>query len=115
LDCRAKELRKGTPMQRYIGLDVHAASTTFAVVGESGKRLESHLVETNGHALVEQLKAIAGKRHVPRRTCRLGADASVEGDGWRSEAICLDTTFHRSPRKAIPTYQEFPADDRQLT
>ncbi|XYH98498.1 hypothetical protein ACMHYB_01675 [Sorangium sp. So ce1128] len=51
-------------MQRYIGLDVHAASTTFAVVGESGKRLGSHVVETNGQALVEQLKAITGKRHV---------------------------------------------------
>jgi len=51
-------------MKRYIGLDVHAASTTFAVVGESGKRLGTHLVETNGHALVEQLKTIPGKRHV---------------------------------------------------
>ncbi|XXX80279.1 transposase [Sorangium sp. So ce134] len=64
MDCRAKQLRKGAPIQRYIGLDVHAASTTFAVVGESGKRLGAHLVETNGQALVEQLKAIAGKRHV---------------------------------------------------
>ncbi|WP_437574633.1 IS110 family transposase [Sorangium sp. So ce887] len=51
-------------MQRYIGLDVHAASTTFAVIGESGKRLGSHVVETNGQALVEQLKTIPGKRHV---------------------------------------------------
>ncbi|XYH96311.1 hypothetical protein ACMHYB_52455 [Sorangium sp. So ce1128] len=48
----------------------------------------------------------------PRRTCRLGADASVEEDGRRSEGICLDTTFHRrSPRKAIPTCQEFPANE----
>ena len=51
-------------MQRYIGLDVHAASTTFAVIGESGKRLGTHVVETNGQALVEQLKTIPGKRHV---------------------------------------------------
>jgi transposase len=51
-------------MERYIGLDVHAASTTFAVVGESGKRLGTHVVETNGQALVEQLKTIPGKRHV---------------------------------------------------
>jgi hypothetical protein len=34
-------------MERYIGLDVHAASTTFAVVGESGKRLGTPVVETN--------------------------------------------------------------------
>jgi hypothetical protein len=51
-------------VERYIGLDVHAASTTFAVIGESGKRLGSHVVETNGQALVEQLKTIPGKRHV---------------------------------------------------
>jgi len=51
-------------MERYIGLDVHAASTTFAVIGESGRRLGTHVVETNGHALVEQLKTIPGKRHV---------------------------------------------------
>jgi len=51
-------------MHRYIGLDVHAASTTFAVLGESGRRLGTHVVETHGQALVEQLKAIAGKKHV---------------------------------------------------
>lgn len=51
-------------MERYIGLDVHAASTTFAVIGESGKRLGAHVVETNGQALVQQLKTIPGKRHV---------------------------------------------------
>jgi transposase len=51
-------------MDRYIGLDVHAASTTFAVIGDSGKRLGTHIVETNGQALVEQLKSIPGKRHV---------------------------------------------------
>jgi transposase len=51
-------------MERYIGLDVHAASTTFAVLGESGRRLGTHVVETNGRALVDQLKTIPGKRHV---------------------------------------------------
>jgi len=51
-------------MKRFIGLDVHAASTTFAVMSEAGKRLGSHVVETNGQALVEQLKVIPGKRHV---------------------------------------------------
>ena len=43
---------------------MHAPSTTFAVVGESGKRLGTHVVETNGQALVEQLKTIPGQRHV---------------------------------------------------
>ncbi len=51
-------------MRRYIGLDVHQTSTTFAVIGESGKRIATHVVETNGQALVEQLKTIPGERHV---------------------------------------------------
>jgi transposase len=51
-------------VKRYVGLDVHAASTTFAVIGESGKRLRTHVVETNGQALVEQLRAIPGERYV---------------------------------------------------
>jgi len=51
-------------MKRYIGLDVHAASTTFAVINESGKRLGAHVVETNGQSLVEQLKTIPGDKYV---------------------------------------------------
>lgn len=51
-------------MERYIGLDVHAASTTFGVVSATGKRLGSHVVETTGPALIEQLRSIAGRRHV---------------------------------------------------
>ncbi len=51
-------------MKRYIGLDVHAASTTFAVIGESGRRLGTHVVETNGQALVELIKTIPGNKHV---------------------------------------------------
>jgi len=51
-------------MDRYIGLDVHATSTTFAVLSATGKRLGKQVVETNGQALVEQLKVIPGKRHV---------------------------------------------------
>ncbi len=51
-------------MDRYIGLDVHAASSTFAVLSLSGKRLGSRVVETNGQALVEFVKTIPRKRHV---------------------------------------------------
>jgi transposase len=51
-------------MKRYIRLDVHTASTTFGVINESGKRVGSHVVETNGQALVEQLKTIPGERYV---------------------------------------------------
>lgn len=51
-------------MKRYIGLDVHATSTTFAVLSESGKRLGAYVVETNGQALVERLKTIPGDKYV---------------------------------------------------
>src|SRR3990172_143798 len=51
-------------MERYIGLDAHASSCTLAVVGPSGKRLGSQVVETNARALVEVLRGIPRNRHV---------------------------------------------------
>ena len=51
-------------MERFIGLDTHSASCTFAVVGPSGKRLQSQVVETNGKALVEFVKTVPRKRRL---------------------------------------------------
>jgi transposase len=51
-------------MERYLGLDVHAESCTLAVVGPSGKRLKSMVVETNGHALVEAIRSVGGQIHL---------------------------------------------------
>jgi len=51
-------------MDRYIGLDVHLQSCTMAVVGPSGRKLKSQVVETNGRALVGAIKSIAGRKHV---------------------------------------------------
>jgi transposase len=51
-------------MERYVGIDAHAASCTLAVVGASGKRLRSIVVDTNGRALVEAVKGIGGRLHV---------------------------------------------------
>jgi len=51
-------------MDRYIGLDVHKASTTVAVVGPSGKHLKSVVVETTGEALIEAIRLIPSPRHV---------------------------------------------------
>ena len=51
-------------MDRYIGLDVHAQSTTVAVILASGKRWKSWLVETNGQSLVEAIRLIPGRLHV---------------------------------------------------
>ncbi len=49
-------------MERYIGLDVHAASTTLVVISQSGKRVHRAVVETNGSALVEAIRMIPAYR-----------------------------------------------------
>ena len=49
-------------MTRYIGLDAHAKSCTFTVLGPSGKHLRTDVVETNGQALVEYVKLIPRPR-----------------------------------------------------
>ena len=51
-------------MDRYIGLDVHAQSCTLAVVSSSGRRLKLQIVETNGRALLDAIKAIPGRVHL---------------------------------------------------
>jgi transposase len=51
-------------MKRYIEMDVHAASTTIAILSATGKVLRTMVVETNGQALVETLRGIAGELHV---------------------------------------------------
>lgn len=51
-------------MQRYIGLDVHAASCTAAIMDARGKRLGAHVVETNGEALVKFLTTQPGRTKV---------------------------------------------------
>lgn len=51
-------------MERYIGLDAHAASCTLAVVGPSGKRLRELVVETSGEALIGTICSIRGQRHL---------------------------------------------------
>ena len=51
-------------MDRYIGLDVHATSCTAVAVSAQGKRLGTHVIETNGATLVEFFKRQAGRLHV---------------------------------------------------
>lgn len=51
-------------MERFIGIDVSATTCTIAVVGPSGKRLKSVVVETNGKALVEAVQLVPGRRHL---------------------------------------------------
>ncbi len=51
-------------MERSIGMDVHAASCTLAVISQTGKRLKDFPVETNGQALVEAIRMIPGHKHL---------------------------------------------------
>jgi hypothetical protein len=51
-------------MDRYIGLDAHTSSCTVAVIGQSGKRLHSQVVETNAKALIEVIRAVSKDRHL---------------------------------------------------
>lgn len=51
-------------MDRYIGLDAHASSCTLAVVGPSGRRLQSQVLETNAKALIDCLRSIPQPRHL---------------------------------------------------
>jgi transposase len=51
-------------MERYIGLDAHAASCTLAVISEKGRKLKDCPVETNGQALVEAVRMIPGRKHL---------------------------------------------------
>ncbi len=51
-------------MERYIGLDAHAASCTLAVISQAGRRLKDFPVETNGQALVEAIRMIPGHKHL---------------------------------------------------
>jgi len=51
-------------MDRYVGVDAHAESCTLGVLGGSGKRLKSMVVETNGRALVGAIRSIPGRVHV---------------------------------------------------
>ncbi len=51
-------------MRRYIGIDVHTESCTFAIMGPTGKRLREATVETNGKLLIDFVRSVAGEKHV---------------------------------------------------
>lgn len=51
-------------MDRYIGLDTHASSCTIAVIGPSGRRLQSQVLETNARVLINFIKTIPKPRHL---------------------------------------------------
>ena len=50
-------------MDRYIGLDAHTSSCTVAVIGQSGRQLQSQVVETNAKALIDAVRSVPKDRH----------------------------------------------------
>lgn len=90
-------------MDRYIGMDVHAMSCTICIVGPSGRQLKSDVVETNGQALIEYLRAIPRPRHlcIEEGTQHLAARDSVSpcrraGGGWGHAEWKLNTMQPRA-------------------
>ncbi len=51
-------------MDRYIGLDAHSSSCTVVVVGPSGRRLQSKVLETNARVLIDFVKSVPRPRHL---------------------------------------------------
>lgn len=51
-------------MKRYLGMDVHASSSTVCVLSEAGKRVRQDVLETHGEALVGYLKSQPGEVHL---------------------------------------------------
>lgn len=51
-------------MERYIGIDAHSESCTFAVMGPSGKRIRQQVVDTQAKVLIDLLKGITGNKFV---------------------------------------------------
>jgi hypothetical protein len=53
-------------MERYIGMDVHAASCTIAVISEKGRKLKDFPVETNGQGGCGEGREHQGDGRLPR-------------------------------------------------
>jgi len=51
-------------MDGDIGLDAHASSCRLGVMTPSGKRVGSHVVETNARCLIEGVRRIPQPRHI---------------------------------------------------
>ncbi len=96
-------------MERHIGLDVHAASCTLAVISQAGKRLKDFPVEINGQALVEAVRMIPGEKHLvfeeglqrpgsTRRSARTSRRSSSPGSARAGGRRAISATRMAWPR-----------------
>ncbi len=60
-------------MKKYIGMDVHKATTVIAVIGESGKRITDGVVETSPEAILDFINGQRGALHVTLEECAQAA------------------------------------------
>lgn len=56
-------------MERYVGMDVHAASCSCTVRAAGGKVVRRDIVETNGRTLTEYFEALGTKMHLCVEEC----------------------------------------------
>jgi transposase len=85
-------------MERYIGLDAHAASCTLAVVSQTGRRLKDFAVETNGQALVEAVRMIPGRKHLVFEEGLQSAWLYETLSPHVDEAVVVGVTESRGPK-----------------
>ncbi len=50
--------------KKYIGLDVHQASTTIHIIDQQGKTLQHTVMQTDGYQLREHIAALEGKKEL---------------------------------------------------
>ena len=49
--------------KHYVGMDVHQASTSIAVMNSQGKLISESLIETKAQSLIDFLKGLSGEVH----------------------------------------------------
>jgi len=85
-------------MDKYIGIDVHSASRTIAVVDAHGKRAGLHVVATSGQEIVECLPAIPGQKVLRGRDAEWLA---IRGSGTARCAGAGSTQVPEGVRKTV--------------
>ncbi len=109
LGCtRAQEFHpnRRAPMSGYTGLDAHWSSCALGVMTPKGKRVGSHVGETNARCLIEAVRQILEPRHICleegtlKGRGRFGAlDCRAKGYRWARDDVVrvknrLESLYH---------------------
>jgi transposase len=86
-------------MEKYIGLDVHAASCTAGVIDAQGKRIgKPHVLETSASALIEFLEAQPGRLHLCLEEGTQSAWLVEVLSKYVAELVVVHVTTSRGPK-----------------